>query len=130
MPGKIRQYSDADALQSFAASHTQDSMLTTNKRDFPAKTSSTVRVGVPWQDPMAAREFTAKSVYSDTYFKKVKFKSVCSEMSLCARQHLAKLLHAVKIAVTIIASLRPKPWFMHFTTGDVCVCHAAHFKGV
>ena len=110
LPGKVRQNSNAKALQSFAASHTKDTMLTTSRRDFPAKKGSTVRVGVPWQEPLAAREFTAKSVYSDTYFKKVKCRSLPTLQSMSAHEEQIQCLPAINVIIEHYCHRRPKPW--------------------
>lgn len=67
-------------MKAFGATHAAPNALTTNKRDFVAYRSKTAIVGAPWHEPMPPREFTAKSVYSDTYFKKVLACIVCSKL--------------------------------------------------
>ena len=71
--GKVREYAIGETLLEFAAQH--DPMLsgtiTSNRLDYIPKQKCTETTKAPEHPPMPARRFTAETVYSNTYVKKV-----------------------------------------------------------
>lgn len=86
--GKARDFAVGETLLDFAVHH--DPMLggniTSNKLDYPAKQSGTKTTKAPEHPPMPARRFTAETVYSNTYVKKVSLPLVVKLLHFCSLQ--------------------------------------------
>ena len=71
--GKAKEYVVGETLLDFASTHVPllSGSITSNRLHFVPKQSNTKKSRAPEHPPMPARKFTAESVYSNTYFKKV-----------------------------------------------------------
>lgn len=72
--GKVREYAVGETLLDFAAHNDPflGGTITSNRLDYIPKQSSTKITRAPEHPPMPARKFTAETVYSNTYVKKVR----------------------------------------------------------
>ena len=101
MLGKVREYAVGETLLDFAVHH--DPLLggtvTSNRLDYVPKQSSTKTTRAPEHPPMPARRFTAETVYSNTYTKKVRLPLNMLLLDFTVRLGL-KRFAAVKLCAT------------------------------